>query len=270
MQCVWGTHPDDFPKLTTSRLRERFMVERLFAPGEVRLAMTYSDRIIIGGVCPAGAAVELEPPEELRAQYFLERRELGVVGLAGNGTVEADGERFAVGRHDVLYLPLGTKSVSFSGTATFYLVSAPAHRRDVPALVSRDRAEALRLGSPANFSLRTVRKYIHPGGIVSNELLLGITELEAGSTWNSMPPHLHPRRTEVYLYDDLADETLVHLMGTPSATRQLILRNRQAVISPPWSIHCGSGTATHSYVWAMAGENIDYADAEVVQPSSLY
>jgi 4-deoxy-L-threo-5-hexosulose-uronate ketol-isomerase len=269
MQCTWSTHPDDFSKLTTAEIRERFVAEDLFAPGEFRLAMAYDDRMVIGGVCPTGTALKLEPPDELRAEYFLERRELAVVGLSGDGTVEADGALFTVSRYDVLYLPMGTKSVTFSGSAVFYIVSARAHRRDLAALASRDEAEPLDFGSRETFSRRTIRKYIHSDGIKSNELLLGITELAQESTWNSMPPHLHARRTEIYLYDDLADGTVVHLMGTPSATRQLILGNRQAVVSPPWSIHCGSGTGAYSYVWAMAGENIEYSDSETIDPRSL-
>lgn len=269
MRRLWSTHPDDLDGLGTAGLPERFVLEDLFAPGEVRLAYTHDDRLVIGGAVLDGAPVELPVPDELRAEHFLDRRELGIVGLEGTVEVTADGETFAVDRHDVLYLPCGTASVRLAGTGVVYLVSAPAHRRTAACLASRDEVAAVHLGGREQANERTIRKYVHSDGIESNQLVLGITTLEAGSVWNTMPPHLHARRTEVYLYDGLGDDVVVHLMGEPENTRQLLLHDRQAVVSPPWSVHAGTATRAYSFVWAMAGENIDYGDVEPVEPRSL-
>ncbi len=178
-------------------------------------------------------------------------------------------ESWDVSSHDVLYLPCGTSSVAFSGEGTVYLVSASAYKPTTAVLASRDEVEALHLGSKEEANERTIRKYIHSDGVESNQLVLGITTLSAGSVWNTMPPHLHDRRTEIYLYDGLGDAVLFHQLGEPQNVRQLILGNRDAVISPPWSIHSGSATAAYSFVWAMAGENLDYTDVETIKPGDL-
>lgn len=269
MRRLWSTHPDDLSHLTNEGLRQRFVVSDLFAPGEIRFAYAHDDRMVIGGAVLTGQPVRLVSPPELRSQEFLDRRELGIVGLDGTVTVESDGGTWDVGAHDVLYLPCGTASVVLAGEGAVYLVSAPAHRPTTAALASRDQVEALNLGSAEEANVRTIRKYIHADGIESNQLVLGITTLSAGSVWNTMPPHLHSRRTEVYLYDGLGDAVLFHQMGEPQNIRQLILHNREAVVSPPWSIHSGSATAAYSFVWAMAGENIDYTDVESVSPGEL-
>lgn len=266
---IWSTHPDDVERLGGAALRERFVVSGLFAAGEVRWGYAHDDRMLVGGVVLDGQEIALAAPEEIKAGYLLERRELAVVGLDGTLEVRADEETFAVGHHDVLYLPMGTRSVVLAGTGALYLVSAPAHRREAAALASRDQVEALVLGSAERSNHRTIRKYVHADGIASNQLVLGITTLEEGSVWNTMPPHVHPRRTEIYLYDGLGEDVAVHLMGRPGATRQLLLHDRDAVVSPPWSIHCASGTGAYSFVWAMAGENIDYTDVEPVDPRDL-
>lgn len=269
MRRLWSTHPDDLAGLDTDGLRDRFVVPDLFAPGEVRLAYAHDDRMIVGGAVTIGETLELLPPAEIRAERFLDRRELGIVGLDGAVTVTADGESWTVTKHDVLYLPCGTQSVKLSGTGAIYLVSAPAHRRTEARFASRDEVSAVRLGSAEEANKRTIRKYIHADGIDSNQLVLGITTLEAGSVWNTMPPHVHARRTEIYFYDGLGDAVLLHLMGEPGNTRQLLLHDRDVVVSPPWSIHSGAATAAYSFVWAMAGENIDYGDVEAVNPEDL-
>lgn len=269
MRRLWSTHPEDLTGLGTNELRDRFVVSDLFAPGEIRWAYAHDDRIILGGAVLAGQTLELLPPAEIRAERFLDRRELGVVGLEGEVVVTADGESWQVAHHDVLYLPCGTQSVALSGTGAAYLVSAPAYRRTEARLASRDEVTAVHLGSSDGANKRIIRKYIHADGIESNQLVLGITTLEAGSVWNTMPPHVHPRRTEVYFYDGLGDAVLLHLMGEPGNTRQLLLHDRDVVVSPPWSIHSGAATAAYSFVWAMAGENIDYGDVEVVNPKDL-
>lgn len=269
MQQLWSTHPDDLALLNTEELRERFLVTDLFQPGEVRLAYAHDDRLLIGGIAPDGGSLRLEAPEEIRAQFFFERREGALVGLAGAVEVDVDGERFRLGHHDVLYVPLGSRDVTITGQGQVYLVSAPAHRRCQLALASRDEVEALHLGEPEAANVRTIRKYVHADGVESNQLVLGITTLAAGSVWNTMPAHLHGRRTEIYLYTGLGDGVLVHLMGQPDATRHLILRDGEAVVSPPWSIHSGSATGAYSFVWAMAGENVDYTDVEAVSAPDL-
>lgn len=266
---LWSTHPDDVGALSGEQLRDRFVLSGLFTPGTVTWGYAHDDRLLVGGLAVDGTAVALEAPPELAAAYLLERRELGIVGLSGAVTVAADGDRWEVGPQDVLYLPLGTESVVLDGTGTVYLVSAPAHRRTAAALASRDGVEALVLGSAEQSNHRTIRKYVHADGIESNQLVLGITTLEAGSVWNTMPPHVHNRRTEVYLYDGLGSDVAVHLMGEPGATRQLLLHDRDVVVSPPWSIHCASATGAYSFVWAMAGENIDYTDVVSVDPAEL-
>lgn len=269
MKQMWSTHPDDLARLDTEDLRERFVVTDLFAKGQVRLAYSHDDRMIIGGVVPAGGSVSIEAPTQLRADYFFQRREGALVGLAGTLTAELDGERFTLGEHDVLYIPLGTTKVTVAGDGRAYLVSATAHRKCDAALASKDDVEALELGEVASSNVRTIRKYIHADGIESNQLVLGITTLAPGSVWNTMPAHVHDRRTEIYLYTGLGEATLVHLMGRPDHTRHLLLRDGDAVISPPWSIHSGTATGAYSFVWAMAGENIDYTDTDAVTAQEM-
>lgn len=266
---LWSTHPADVGALSGEQLRDRFVLSGLFTSGTVSWGYAHDDRLLVGGLAVDGQAVALDAPAELAAAYLLERRELGVVGLSGAVTVTADGDRWEVGPQDVLYLPMGTRDIVLDGTGTVYLVSAPAHRRTAAALASRDGVEALVLGSAEQSNHRTIRKYVHADGIESNQLVLGITTLEAGSVWNTMPPHVHHRRTEIYLYDGLGPDVAVHLMGEPGASRQLLLHDRDVVVSPPWSIHCASATGAYSFVWAMAGENTDYTDVVAVDPAEL-
>ena len=265
---MWSTHPDDLSALDGASLRERFVAPRLFQPGTVTWAYTHDDRMLIGGVLVDGD-IDLEAPEALKAGHLLERRELGLVGLDGEVRVSSSAGDFDLGRHDVLYLPLGTRDIRLSGTGAVYAVSAPAHGDRAAALATREGVEALLLGSAEGANDRTIRKYIHADGILSNQLVLGITTLEPGSVWNTMPAHVHSRRTEIYLYDGLGDNPLVHLMGLPDDTRHLLLHDRDAVVSPPWSIHSGSATGAYSFVWAMAGENVDYTDVAAVEPKDL-
>lgn len=266
---LWSTHPEDVAALDTEALRKRFLVTNLFQAETVTWAYAHDDRLLIGGVMLSGP-VTLEAPEVIKASYLLERRELGLVGLEGTeATVTADGTTFPLGKHDVLYLPLGTKDITLDGTGAVYLVSAPAHARTEAALASREEVEAVELGSLEGSNHRTIRKYIHADGIASNQLVLGITTLEPGSVWNTMPAHVHNRRTEIYLYDGLGENVLTHLMGEPDATRSLVMHDRDAVVSPPWSVHCAAGTGAYTFVWAMAGENIDYGDVVVVDPLEM-
>lgn len=266
---LWSTHPDDVDQLDGDQLRRRFVLSDLFTEGHPSWGYAHDDRMLIGGLTVNGPAVALEAPEELAAAYLLERRELAIVTLEGLVHVAADGEQYDVGPLDVLYLPLGTRDIQVGGSGRVYLVSAPAHRRTAPALASRDEVVAVVLGSAEQSNHRTIRKYVHADGLESNQLVLGITTLEPGSVWNTMPPHVHNRRTEVYLYDGLGSDVLVHLMGEPGNTRQLVLHDHDVVVSPPWSIHCASATGAYSFVWAMAGENIDYGDVVQIDPQDL-
>ena len=266
----YATHPSELERLTTRELRERFVIEDLFVPGEVHLALSHHDRLVIGGVVPAGEVVALPVPDELRASLFCDRRELAVVCLEGSGTVLAGDREHVMGAEDVLYLGKGTPAVSFSGPdAVFYLVSTPAHRELPTVLAHRYDAEAVEIGDAADANLRTIRKYVHDGGIGSCELALGITTLAEGSVWNTMPCHTHERRTEVYLYFGLGDARVVHLCGRPEATRSMILADRQAVVSPPWSIHTGAGTRAYRFVWSTGGENLAYNDMDLVDTRAL-
>lgn len=267
---LWSTHPDDVAQLSGEKLRGRFVLSGLFRVGQVSWGYAHDDRILAGGlVLDGGAPVVLTAPVELAAAHLLERRELAVVGLSGAVQVTADGDMWTVGALDVLYLPMGTEDITVSGTGRVYLVSARAHRRTAAAFASRNEVVAVELGSAEASNHRTIRKYVHADGIESNQLVLGITTLEPGSVWNTMPPHVHHRRTEVYLYDGLGSDVAVHLMGEPHATRQLLLHDGDVVVSPPWSIHCASATSAYSFVWAMAGENIDYSDVVTVDPQDL-
>jgi 4-deoxy-L-threo-5-hexosulose-uronate ketol-isomerase len=267
---VFATHPDEMSGLTTEQLRRRFVLDELFANGEIRWALSHHDRILVGGAMPAGATLELVPPHEIRAARFCDRREVGVVCLEGSGAVVADDDEFALDAEDVAYVGQGTRSVALTGDAVFYLVSAPAHFRHPTTVGRRSDADVMAIGAAEQASARTIRKYVHEDGIASCELAMGITTLEPGSVWNTMPCHVHDRRTEVYLYFDLPPtERVIHLCGEPDKTRSLILADRQAVISPPWSVHTGAGTATYKFVWATAGENLVYNDMDPVATESL-
>lgn len=267
---VFATHPAEMAGLTTAQLRERFVLADLFAPGEVRWALSHHDRILVGGAIPVGGTLDLTPPFEIRAAAFCDRREIGVVCVHGSGGVVADGVELALDAEDIAYVGQGTTNVSLTGEAVFYLVSAPAHLAHPTTVGRRSDAEVIEVGEAARASARTIRKYVHQDGIASCELALGITTLEPGSVWNTMPCHIHDRRTEVYLYFDLpTDARVVHLCGEPDSTRSLILADRQAVISPPWSIHTGAGTAAYKFVWATAGENLAYNDMDPVATESL-
>lgn len=264
------THPHEMDALSPAALRDRMLVADLFAAGEVRFVLSHHDRILIGGAMPAGGELELLPPDQIRAEHFCDRREIGIVCLAGTGTVIADQQTFEMTAESIAYVGQGTRRVAVTGDASYYLVSAPAHR-PLPSVVrTRDQADAVPVGDAERAGARTIRKYVHADGIASCELALGITTLEPGSVWNTMPCHTHDRRTEVYLYFDLpADERVMHLCGEPGNTRSVIVADRQAVINPPWSVHFGAGTAPYKFVWSTAGENLAYDDMDPVATSAL-
>ncbi len=274
MDVRHATDPAQIPGFDTAALRSRFLVEDLFAADEVRTVYSHEDRMVIGGVQPAaGTSVPLETADPLRAGHFLDRRELGVVNVGtGAGTVTVDGEAYELAAREVLYVGRGSREVSFagSGDAAFYLVSATAHTTHPTRRGTLADAAPVHLGGPEGSNERTIYKFIHADGIDSCQLVLGMTELAPGSMWNTMPAHTHHRRTEIYLYFGLdAEQRVVHLMGEPHETRNLIVADRQAVISPAWSVHCGFGTGSYTFVWAMAGENVDYGDVEGVPVTEL-
>ncbi len=276
-----ATSPDQLPQFDTSQLRERYLVEEVFVPGEVTLLYTHHDRIVLGGAVPAGAELPLPVVAELRAEYFLQNRELGIVNVGGAGTVTADGERFELVKGACLYIGRGTKEIVFadadadadadaSAGAQFYLFSAPAHVSYPTTLVAPDQGTVRELGDQLTSNRRTLTQYIHENGVQSCQVVMGVTQLHPGSMWNTMPAHTHDRRTECYLYFDLpADARVIHLMGLPSQTRHLVVADRQAVISPSWSVHSGVGTASYSFVWAMAGENKSFDDMDPVPPTAI-
>lgn len=258
--------------MDSAELRAGFLVDDLFAPAELRLVITDMDRVALGGVVPQ-ERVSLPSCRSFGTEYFTERREMGVVNLGEPGHVWVGADRFRIETLDFLYIGAGNPSVSFEpceGTQPiFYFLSCPAHR-NLPAVQSRHGdARAELLGDATGASRRRLSKVIHPGGAASCQLVMGLTELESGSVWNTMPPHTHSRRSEVYLYTALEDGILVHLMGEPAETRHLIVRDREAVLSPSWSLHSGVGTKPYSFIWGMAGENQSFTDMDVVELDQL-
>ena len=259
----------------TQGLRDGFLIDGLFVPGEARLTLSHLDRVIVGGVAPVDSPLELGPVREAGTAALLDRREMAVVNIGGPGTVTVGGQVYAVGAREALYAGMGAGALSFasdnaSEPALFYLVSAPAHRACPTVLITRDMARPNPRGSAEEANARTIRQYVHPEVCESCQLLLGITEFEPGSVWNTMPAHVHDRRMEVYLYFGMSpDARVFHLMGEPGETRHLVVANQEAVLSPPWSIHAGAGTGRYSFVWAMAGDNQDFTDMDMVPMGTL-
>ncbi|TWT40683.1 5-dehydro-4-deoxy-D-glucuronate isomerase [Botrimarina hoheduenensis] len=265
-----------YPALTSEGLRESFLVSDLFQAGCVRLAhSTELDRLILGSAIPLDAALPLSPPEDLRCSAFCDRRELGVFNLGGAGCVGVDGVEFDLDQHDTLYVGRGSQDVRFMSRSTdaparYYLVSFPAHGEHPTRLLRKAEANRLDLGADESANRRTIYQAIHPAGVKSCQLVMGWTQIAHGSVWNTMPPHTHLRRCEAYLYFNLAsDQRVMHLMGRPSETRPLWVSDCQAVLSPPWSIHCGVGTSSYSFVWAMGGENQRFDDMDPIEIGDL-
>ena len=264
-----------YPHMSTAELRATFLVDDLFAQGQVQLVYADLDRTVIGSAVPLEAALPLPCPAELRASCFTERRELGVFNIGGAGSVKVDGEAHPLGNRDALYVGKGEHSISFSSVdanqpAEFYLLSYPAHAVYPTAMVNAADRAPLTLGAAATANRRTINKLIHLEGAKSCQLVMGFTELEEGSVWNTMPPHTHMRRSEVYLYFDIpADQRVVHLMGPATETRHLLVANKQVAISPGWSIHAGVGTASYSFCWGMGGENQVYTDMDALRIPEL-
>jgi 4-deoxy-L-threo-5-hexosulose-uronate ketol-isomerase len=275
LKVLHSVHPGDFKSYDTQKIRENFLMENLVEPGKVQLVYTHYDRMIVGVANPADEKITLPNYPNLRADYFLERREMGIINVGGNGEVIADGKTYPVNKLDCLYLGKGVKEVLFASSnaaqpAVFYILSAPAHAVHATTLLSNAEAVKVTLGSPATANLRTINKYIHHEGIKSCQLVMGLTILHEGSVWNTMPAHVHDRRMEAYFYFDVpAGQKVFHYMGEAHETRHIITDNHNAVVSPPWSIHSGSGTASYSFIWGMAGENLDYTDMDALAITDL-
>ena len=275
MEIRFQNSPKETAAMQKEELRKTFVCESLMQDDKINLVYTHYDRMIVGGVKPVNAAVELPNHPELRAAYFLERREIGIINVGGAGVVEADGEEFNLDKQDCVYLGKGVKNVSFKTVdvvqpALFFLLSAPAHTNCSNRLLKKEEASPVSLGETKTANVRTIYKYIHLDGIKSCQLVMGLTVLNEGSVWNTMPAHTHTRRMETYFYFDIVPEQRVmHFMGAPTETQHLILNNHEAVISPPWSIHAGCGTANYSFIWGMAGENLNYADMDPAHVTEL-
>lgn len=263
-------HPDHARGMNTSELRKNFLTTGMFASGEIRLVYTHYDRFVMGGAVPAGGQLTLDRVEETKTPNFLDRREMGIVNIGEAGSVSAQGETYNMATGDVLYLGMGSGPVTFSGAGRFYITSAPAHKALPSRLVTVADCIEVKMGDVENSNKRTIKQFIHPNVMESCQLILGYTSLEDGSVWNTVPSHIHDRRMEAYLYWGMDEASRVlHLMGEPQETRHLFIANEEGAISPPWSIHTGAGIGKYTFIWAMAGDNVDYKDMDFIPPRDL-
>lgn len=286
MELRTAASPKDVKHYDTQRLREEFLIQDLFVPGEIKMVYSHIDRIITGAAVPMKENILLTAGEELRAKYFLERREMGVINIGGNGIITVDGREYDVNFKEGMYIGMGAKEISFTSQDTknpakFYFNSAPAHKSYPTVLIKPERIEEegvvivkdcnkVELGSLEDANHRTICKYILPGQVESCQLVMGMTKLEPGSVWNTMPCHTHDRRMEVYLYFEVPEDAVVfHYMGEPTETRHIVMRNEEAVISPSWSIHSASATHAYTFIWGMVGENQDFDDMDHVAMKDL-
>ena len=275
MKTYLMADPVRYSTMTTAQIRETFLIDALYEPGAVRQAYVDLDRAVVGMAAPLGNPIALGADESLRAKYFTERRELGALNIGGSGTIHVDGKSHSLANLDCLYIGRGSREIAFESadpdmSAVFYLLSYPAHASYPTSLVRKEEANPVELGSAETCNHRTVCKYIHLDGAKSCQLVMGVTHLRQGSAWNTMPAHTHMRRSEIYMYFNLAEEARVfHLMGPAEETRHIVMKNREVVVSPGWSIHAGMGTQAYSFCWGMGGENQDYGDMNPVPLESL-
>ncbi|MEW9701510.1 5-dehydro-4-deoxy-D-glucuronate isomerase [Paenibacillus sp. SI8] len=276
MDIRYASHPREVKHFDTDRLREEFLINTLFAPNEVKTVYSHVDRFIVGGIVPVDTPLQLEAnKKDMAADYFLERREIGIINIGAKGTVTVDGTVYAMDNKDGLYIGRGSKEIIFTSVnsadpAKFYFNSTPAHATHPTVKIAINEASPNHLGSITNSNERTIYRYIHTGGVQSCQLVMGMTLLKPGNMWNTMPSHTHNRRSEVYLYFDMPEDGVVfHMMGEPQETRHVVMRNEQAVISPSWSIHSGVGTSNYTFIWGMAGENQIFEDMDAVAMKDL-
>jgi 4-deoxy-L-threo-5-hexosulose-uronate ketol-isomerase len=275
LRSIYSVHPEDFKTYQTARIRERFLLDGIVQPNQINCVYTHYDRMIVGAANPVDKELELENYPNLKADYFLQRREIGIINVAGDGQIIVDGQIYAVNKLDCLYIGKGIKSVKFlsvdnSSPAVFYILSCPAHTNYPTTLLTNENAVKVNAGDASTANRRTINKYIHAEGIQSCQLVMGLTILSDGSVWNTMPAHVHDRRMEAYFYFDVPDgQRIFHYMGEADETRHIVMANHEAVVSPPWSIHSGSGTASYSFIWGMAGENLDYTDMDALKIEDL-
>jgi 4-deoxy-L-threo-5-hexosulose-uronate ketol-isomerase len=276
MEVRFQNSPKETAAMNTEELRQNFLIRQLMVDDQIKLVYSHYDRVIIGGAKPTSRTLSLETHPELRADYFLERRELGIINVGGEGSVEVDSEEYTLSKLDCLYAGKGVTTVRFrskhaDSPAVFYFLSAPAHQTYPTHKLTKEEALPTVLGEQFTANRRTIYKYIHADGIQSAQLVMGLTVLDEGSVWNTMPAHTHSRRMEAYFYFDVWEEQRVfHLMGQPQETRHLLVANHEAIISPPWSVHSGCGTANYGFIWGMAGENYTYTDMDPAPLSELY
>ena len=275
LEIRYAEHPDDVMCYDTDTMREHFLFEDVFLEDEISLCYTHSDRVVFGGAFPMGETLRLKGGKDFGSDVFLDRRELGVICVGGQGKISVDGTEYAMKKGDGLYIGKGVKDVAFSAAGVnnpprFYLASAPAHTAYPTVFIPIEKANPKKLGEAATVNVRTIYQYVHPAVCQSCQLVMGMTVLEEGSVWNTMPSHTHERRMEVYMYFDVKfDAAVFHMHGQPNQTRHIVMGNEQAVISPSWSIHSGVGTAAYSFIWAMAGENQTFDDMDTIPTDEL-
>lgn len=264
----YAQSPKEVKQMDTAALRENFLIENVFEPNQVNLTLSHFDRYIVGGAMPVNKKLDLPNPDDLKANCFLERRELGIINVGGKAIITADGEKFELDYKEALYIGKGTKEVSFesadaSEPTKLYINSAPAHHAYPTKKVSKADAEIVELGTPETANHRIINKLLVNSVLPTCQLQMGMTELKSGSVWNTMPAHTHDRRMEAYFYFEVPQgQSVCHFMGQPQETRHVWMQNDQAVISPNWSIHSGAGTSNYTFIWGMAGENLDYGDMD--------
>ncbi|MFC4671890.1 5-dehydro-4-deoxy-D-glucuronate isomerase [Seohaeicola nanhaiensis] len=270
VETRYALDPVSARSLDTQGLRDHFHVGGLFTPGQISLVYSHYDRLILGSAVPKGGSLVLDRVAETGTPSVLDRREMGVLNIGETGQISVAGQTHAVGPGEILYIGMGAGPVTFSGAGRFYILSAPAHRTCATTLVTASMARRVELGARATANERVILQFLHPEVVETCQLVMGYTRFKEGSVWNTMPAHTHDRRMEAYLYFDMAPETRVfHLMGQPTETRHIVMANEQAVISPPWSIHAGAGTGAYAFCWAMAGDNIDFTDMDMVAMETL-
>lgn len=275
MDIRYANHPNDSKKYTTEELRKHYLVEEIFSKDNICLAYSHVDRIIFGGAMPINEILKLTAGKEMGVDFFLERREMGVINVGGEGTITLDGKEFEMKSQDGIYIGMGIKEVTFKSKdslnpAKFYINSVPAHKSYPTVKIDIKDANPVRLGDEANLNKRTIYQYVHPNVCKSCQLLMGLTKLEPNNAWNTMPCHTHERRMEVYFYFDMKEDTRVfHFMGEVNETRHIVMKNEQATISPSWSIHSGVGTSNYTFIWGMCGENQTFDDMDHVAMADL-